>query len=353
METIDDAPQRQQLEQANRILRKQLQRSEADRRQLEETNEKKEHLLRQVIDEFKESQATLEKKTQALEQVLHKLQQAQTQLVHSEKMSGLGQLVAGVAHEINNPVNFISGNVTYVSEYTQDLLDLLQLYQKYYPVPVPPIQAKAEAIELDFLLEDLPRLIASVKAGANRIQKIVVSLRNFSRLDEAEMKVVDIHEGIDSTLMLLQTRLMAKPGQTEIQISKNYGVLPLVQCYAGQLNQVLMNVLANAIDALEVQRSEPQPESPAAIQIQTQCLNDQWVNLRITDNGPGIPKEMQPRLFDPFFTTKPVGQGVGLGLSISYQIVVEKHGGTLQCFSAPGQGTAFVIEIPVQQQTID
>ncbi|MBW4578721.1 MAG: PAS domain S-box protein [Tildeniella nuda ZEHNDER 1965/U140] len=290
-------------------------------------------------------------KAQALEQALRELQKTQTQMVQSEKMSSLGQLVAGVAHEINNPVNFIYGNLTHASSYTQDLLHLIKLYQQHYPNPVPTIQAEADAIDLDFLLDDLPKLLSSMKVGADRIQKIVLSLRNFSRMDEADVKQVDIHEGIDSTLMILQSRLKGKAGESGIAIVKHYGQLPQVECYPGQLNQVFMNLLVNAIDALEESSFDLSDRQPT-IHIQTeQSTHQAAIVIKISDNGCGMTQAQQQRLFDPFFTTKAVGKGTGLGLSISYQIVVDKHGGALTCFSAQGKGTEFCIEIPVERST--
>ncbi|MFB2922642.1 MULTISPECIES: GAF domain-containing sensor histidine kinase [Aerosakkonema] len=288
---------------------------------------------------------------QQLQQTLHELQQTQAQLIQSEKMSSLGQLVAGVAHEINNPVNFIYANLSYASQYSQNLLQLVQLYSKYYPEPVPEIQAEMEAIELDFLVEDLPKILSSMHVGVERIRQIVLSLRNFSRLDQAEMKPVNIHEGIDSTLMILHHQLKATAENSAIQVIKEYGDLPLVECYPGQLNQVFMNILSNAIDALEVQRSlrgAPSQSATPCISIRTEALENNRIAIRIRDNGPGMTEEVIKRLFDPFFTTKPVGKGTGLGLSISYQIVLEKHSGILKCFSQPGQGAEFLIEIPMQ-----
>ncbi|OUL26848.1 ATP-binding protein [Nostoc sp. 106C] len=277
-------------------------------------------------------------------QLKEEAKQLASQLVQSEKMSSLGQLVAGVAHEINNPVSFINGNLTPANEYIQDLLRLLQLYQKYYPHPVPEIQEEAEAIDLNFLMADLPKLFTSIKVGAKRITEIVLSLRNFSRLDEAEMKAVNIHEGIDSTLMILEHRLKATNNRPEIAVIKEYSNLPLIECYPGQLNQVLMNVLVNAIDALEQAKiNAPQ------IRIVTKVTEIKHLIISIVDNGIGIPESVQKRLFEPFFTTKPIGKGTGLGLSISYQIITEKHRGKIRCFSTPGKGTEFVIEIPLHQ----
>ncbi|MFB2898815.1 ATP-binding protein [Aerosakkonemataceae cyanobacterium BLCC-F50] len=282
-------------------------------------------------------------RTQQLETALQELQQTQTKLIQSEKMSSLGQMVAGVAHEINNPVSFIYGNIQPATEYIQDLLKLLKLYQFHYPIPAQEIQMEAEAIDLEFLVEDLPKILASMKVGATRIRDIVQSLRIFSRLDEADMKVVDIHEGIDSTIMILEHRLKAKPHFSGISVFKNYGKLPLVECYPGQLNQVFMNILANAIDALETQ---PEPRN---ITISTQAKN-QLIIISIADNGGGMPKNVKSKIFDPFFTTKAVGKGTGLGLSISHSIIVEKHNGNLKCNSELGQGTEFIIEIPVRQK---
>ncbi|MDY7015654.1 MAG: ATP-binding protein, partial [Cyanobacteriota bacterium] len=314
-------------------------------------------VLRQA-DELAELNAALQQsegkereKAVQLEQTLAELKQTQTQLIHNEKMSSLGQLVAGVAHELNNPINFISGNLAYANDYARDLLELVELYARYYPSPPPEIQEKAEAVELEFLLEDLPKLLGSMKLGAERICKLVHSLRNFSRLDESRMKPVDIHEGIDNTLIILNNRLKAKPEHPEIQTIKEYGDLPLVECHASQLNQVFMNLLANALDALEERDRDRTFEeiqaSPSTITIGTEVIDDNWVAISIKDNGLGMPESAIAKIFDPFFTTKPVGKGTGLGLAISYQIVVEKHRGRLHCLSTLGKGTEFRIEIPL------
>ncbi|MBD2681720.1 MULTISPECIES: PAS domain S-box protein [Nostoc] len=297
------------------------------------------------ITERKQAEMQLQQQAQNLENTLRELQRTQSQLIQSEKMSSLGNMVAGVAHEINNPVNFIHGNLIPASEYTQDLLRLVELYQQHFPYPPVEIQAEIIAIDLDFLKEDLVKLFQSMTVGTQRIREIVLSLRNFSRLDEAEFKDVDIHEGIDSTLMILHNRLKAKPNHPEIAVIKEYGKLPLIECYPGQLNQVFMNLLANAIDSLEQSFSGEQGQ----IRICTEVCNSKWAIIRIIDNGLGISQEILPKLFDPFFTTKDVGKGTGLGLSISYQIVVNKHRGNLSCNSRPGQGAEFVIKIPISQ----
>ncbi|MEW6499297.1 MAG: ATP-binding protein, partial [Cyanobacteriota bacterium] len=303
---------------------------------------------KQQNQQLEEAQIELIKKNQQLEQALRELKRTQSQLFQSEKMSSLGQLVAGVAHEINNPVSFIYGNLSHATEYVEDLFNLLKLYAKHYPQPVPEIQEETEAIALEFLIEDLPKLLASMKVGAERIREIVQSLRSFSRSDQPEMKRVDIHEGIDSTLNILRHRLKAIAGRPAILVVKDYGNLPKVECYAGQLNQVFMNILVNAIDAVETY----QQDRGGIITIRTEVLEgNSHVRIRIEDNGSGMTKDVQARIFDSFFTTKPIGKGTGLGLSISYQIVVEKHGGQLKCISsAPGEGTEFLIEIPIRQQ---
>jgi signal transduction histidine kinase len=307
---------------------------------------------RRAQEALERSEAQLRKQTIQLEQALQELKHTQAQLVQSEKMSALGQMVAGVAHEINNPINFIHGNLNYIEQYTKDLMHLLNLYAKFYPNSTPEIEAEIENIDLNFIIEDLPRLLSSMKHGSERIRRIILSLRNFSRLDEAEKKRVNIHEGIDSTLLILQNKLESKGKNPAIKVFKDYGNLPLVECYASQLNQVFLNILNNAIEAIEgviekrlVEDSSYSPQ----IRIRTEFLEPNNIVIRIADNGLGMTDNEKRQIFDPFFTTKPVGKGTGLGLAISYQ-VVEKHKGLLKCTSAPGQGTEFWIQLPIYKQ---
>ncbi len=301
-------------------------------------------------------QADLYQQTQhqvaLLNDTLHSLKAAQLHLVQSEKMSSLGQMVAGIAHEINNPVNFIHGNITHANSYVTELLDLIHLYQAEIPNPSSGVHQKAAEIDLEFVQQDLPKLLSSIQLGAQRIRDIVESLRTFSRLDEAEVKAVNLHDGIDSTLLILQSSLKATATKADITVARCYGKLPLVECYAGQLNQVFMNVLSNAIDALR-QAQAANPSHSALLTITTALTSPDWVTIRIADNGIGIAEETLPRIFDPFFTTKPVGNGTGMGLAISYQIVTERHGGRLTCHSIQGQGTEVVIEIPVVQADVE
>jgi two-component system, NtrC family, sensor kinase len=317
---------------------------------LNETKQLTENLTRQQAQlqqalMIKENLAKIaEAQSQRLKVALRELQSAQAQLVQTEKMSSLGQMVAGVAHEINNPVNFIHGNLNYVGSYAQQLLQLIRLYEKKGYKQDAEVMALINEIDLDFVQTDLPKTLKSMQMGTERIQEIVASLRTFSRLDEAEHKVVDLQEGIESTLLILQHRLKQSRTQKPIAIVREYGAIPPIECYAGQVNQVFMHLLSNAIDAL-VSCHDGRCLAPT-ITISTALMNQQVV-VKITDNGPGIAAEIQPQLFDPFFTTKPIGQGTGLGLSISYQIVVDRHGGQLSCDSIEGEGTTFTVALPL------
>ncbi|MCU0548096.1 MAG: ATP-binding protein [Leptolyngbya sp. Prado105] len=310
------------------------------------TNQKLETEIteRKVIElDLRESEALLRQQKLDLEAAIQELQHAQFQLIQSEKMSSLGQLVAGIAHEINNPVNFIHGNVVYVDRYVKDITELVEICQQKAPELVSEFEDERD-LELSFIQQDLGKILSSMKIGTERIRQIVLSLKSFSRMDEAEFKPVNIHEGIDSTLMILQHRLEQR-NLPAIQIVKDYDDLPCVECYAGQLNQVFMNIIANAIDALEDKHST----TNAHIKIRTSMIYSNWVEIAISDNGCGIPESARSRIFDPFFTTKPVGRGTGMGMSISYQIITQKHKGKLDYTSTLGEGTEFVIQIPIQQ----
>ncbi|MBD2359964.1 hybrid sensor histidine kinase/response regulator [Anabaena minutissima FACHB-250] len=280
------------------------------------------------------------------------LRRTQLKLAQEEKMSTLGQLISGIAHEINNPINFISGNLIHAQNYIADLLKLLNLYEKHTKNSIPAIQTYTNEIDLDFIKQDLPQLLSSMRIGTERVEKIVRSLRLFSRLDDTQFQLFNIHEGIDSTLIILSNRIKSTSTSAEINIVKNYGELPLVECYAGQLNQVFMNLLANAIDAIEESLIGQISDTPK-IEICTAITDDQTsISITISDNGIGISEEVQERMFDQFFTTKPLGKGTGFGLAIVHEIIVEKHRGTLEVKSSIGEGAQFLITIPIQQASM-
>jgi two-component system NtrC family sensor kinase len=299
---------------------------------------------------LRRSEAQLRQQALDLEHALEELQRTQAQLIQTEKMSSLGQLVAGVAHEINNPISFIYGNLKHARDYFNDLLTLIEMYQQHYPQPSPVIRSYINEIDLDFLSSDLSKLLESMRVGADRIRQIVASLRTFARLDEAEFKAINIHDGLESTLTVLQSRLNKDLNGNKIQVVKEYGALPLVECYAGDLNQALFNLLNNAIDSLEDAAKRQKSKDTLQLKICTKLIDNQGVQICIMDNGLGVSEKDQSRLFDPFFTTKPVGSGTGLGLSTSYQIITKQHKGSLRCISTLNQGATFVIEIPLHQR---
>lgn len=340
------------LEKHNRLLQKQLKRSELSRVELENSYEIQSKLIGRVIQGLEKSRVEAEARSYELQEAFNNLQAIQTKLVESEKMSALGVMVAGVAHEINNPINFIHGNIGHAYTYVQNLVNLLHLYQESYPQPGRQIIDLIEELDLEFTVTDLFSLLKSMQVGSDRIRKIVLGLRTFSRLDEAEYKEADLHEGLDSTLMLLQHRLKTSGDSPEITIRKDYSKLPKVPCFSGQMNQVFMNVLANAIDAIEEryakQTQQEGTHDAGCITIVTSMIDSRWVEITIADNGLGMPEEVRQKIFNPFFTTKPTGKGTGIGMSISYQIVIEKHGGKLDCFSEVTKGTEFVIQIPIE-----
>ncbi|MBF1999801.1 MAG: hybrid sensor histidine kinase/response regulator [Synechococcales cyanobacterium M58_A2018_015] len=288
--------------------------------------------------------------TESLEQQVRErtaaLQQAQVQLVQQEKLSTLGELIAGIAHEINNPINFIASNIAPLQESIASLIELVQLYQQEYPQPSPRLAQAIEELDLEFVLADITKILNSITLGTERIKNLTVSLRTFSRSDQSTQMLADVHQGLESTLLILQHRLKGKGERPAINVIKHYGNLPEIYCYPGQLNQVFMNILANAIDALEESMVQHHNAVDPQIQITT-ALEADWVVIRIADNGIGIPETVQPRLFEPLFTTKPIGKGTGLGLSIAWQIVVEKHQGQLEVTSQPDEGAEFIVKLPL------
>lgn len=365
----------------------QLQLEIKDRERAEEKLQQAHDHLKEIVKErtqqlhdanvkLKEDLARRDAIQGELEKALKDLQHTQIQLIQTEKMSGLGQLVAGIAHEINNPINFIYGNLQHAGGYIDDILETLALYEKYYPHPPQEIRANNKKIDLDFLRDDVKHLLNSMYSGVDRIRNLLLSLRTFSRLDESKLKMADIHQGLDSTLLLIQNRLQGQHNLSRIHVIREYETIPQIECYPSQLNQVFLNLLLNAIDAVEEaqqQRHYYQPEmmsiagiaqtveqdEPTRIYRKPQiriktgiCPMGDRLMISIRDNGLGISPEIQQKLFDPFFTTKPVGKGTGLGLSISYQIVIENHGGTLECISQINEGTEFVITLPVTQAAI-
>ena len=366
------------LEKENRILQKKLTRAQINLAQIQQSRQNTETLLTASIKELQESRQVLENREKALEAALLHVRSIQGKLLMAEKMSSLGVLVAGVAHEINNPVGFISGNLEHAENYTAALLHLLKLYedqvQAENQVNTADRRAEIEAwcdnIDLNFIRTDFPRLIKSMKMGSERIKEIVLSLRTFSRHDEAECKFVNIHDGLDSTLVILAHRLKTQPDRPAITVQREYGPIPDIECYAGQLNQVFMNILGNAIDAIEeawedTAWKQPELKPLRTITIKTQLMEQaspplerspqslqQWLRISITDSGRGMSEGVRSHIFDPFFTTKPIGQGTGMGLSISYQIITDQHHGRLECFGAEGCSTEFILTIPVTQTAV-
>ncbi|NEO83929.1 MAG: PAS domain S-box protein [Spirulina sp. SIO3F2] len=309
---------------------------------LEQTNEILE-------DRVQQRTADLTQANQELTTTLGELQRTQMMLLQAEKMSSLSHLVGGVAHEINNPVNFIQGNLKYLKQDIQDLLRFVEHYLEHSTELFPELQDLLQDIDLPFLRADLPKMFQSMETGAKRIHQIVLALQNFSRMDEVDWKRVDLHEGMDSTLMLLQHRLQHDSVGDTIALHKQYGDMPCVECYPDQINQVMMSLLLNAIEAIEARQAQQELPSRGELTLQTTLVNDQWVQIRVTDNGIGIPEEQQTQIFNPFFTTKGVGQGIGMNLALSYQIITENHHGRISVCSQPGVHTTFVIDLPIKR----
>ncbi|MEM9217360.1 MAG: ATP-binding protein [Cyanobacteria bacterium P01_F01_bin.150] len=329
-----------------------LQEREVQTLQLQNLNNELEGRVKQRTSQLSRVINQLKQEIGERKQAEMALQQSQVKLIHSEKMSGLGQMVAGIAHEINNPVNFIHGNIKHVQGHVQEILSVLEMYQSLYPDPEPELQAIAEEVDIEFLAKDVRKIVSSMQIGTNRILDIVRSLRTFSRMDQVEFKPANIHDGLESTLLILKHRFKAYPGRPQVLVVKQYADnLPMVECQSGQINQVFMNILANALDALDEAGDLCSKKSePPMIIISTQKIDADRIAIQLSDNGPGIPAEVKNRLFDPFFTTKPVGQGTGLGMSISHTIITENHGGRLQLVSTSGQGASFLIELPIKQR---
>ena len=344
---VDDAYS--QFDNDHRMIERSLELSSVE---LSDANSQLRELLTTVEGKVVERTAEVTQSNKKLEQALTDLQKMQVQLIQSEKMSALGQLIAGIAHEINNPVNFIHANLSHLSSYTINLLAFVELSQKCCSDMNREINQMAEDIDLEFMKNDLPKIIQSIEVGTSRIREIVLSLRNFSHLGEAEFKQVDIHQGIDDTLLILKYRLSRQGSSSQIEVIKDYGDLPLVNCFAGQLNQVFLNILVNAIDALEdtqsINHHQKSPKSRRWIRIQTTVIDNQYIEIVIADNGIGIAESIQQQIFNPFFTTKPIGKGTGMGMAISYQIITERHQGRLTFASTLGKGTEFKIQIPIR-----
>jgi signal transduction histidine kinase len=306
-------------------------------------------LTKALADRNQELEVRVAERTAALEKALADLQDTHLSLVRAEKLSSLGQLLSGVAHEINNPVNFIHGNLVHACNYAEDLMNVLQLYQMFYPEPPADLATQTQDLDLPFMMEDFPKILESMRLGTDRIRDLVASLRNFSRMGNQQLAPADLHEGLENTLIILRHRLKSKGSRSEFKIIRDYGELPPVECSIGEMGQVFMNLIANAIDALDGLDWEHMSGLEPEIKIQTRSLNQKWVQIIISDNGPGIEPEVQQKLFEAFFTTKPTGIGTGLGLAIARSIVVDRHGGRLDCQSQIGHGATFILEIPVTQ----
>lgn len=354
----------QELARKNRQLEQEIKERQRAEIELQEAHDRLKEAVKARTQQLHTANAKLRKDlahrkqvAAELEKTLKELQHTQLQLIQTEKMSSLGQLVAGIAHEINNPINFIYGNLQHVGGYVDDILQVLALYEKYYVQPPQEIREVRQEVDIDFLRDDVGQLVKSMYSGVDRIRNLLLSLKTFSRLDESKLKMADIHDGLDSTLLLIQNRLHEHHNMQKIQVIREYETIPKIECYPGQLNQVFLNLLLNAIDAVqEAQEHTPRQTCyyrKPQIRIKTAISGEgDRLMISIQDNGQGIAPEIRPKLFDPFFTTKPVGKGTGLGLSISYQIVVENHGGKLECRSIPNEGTEFTIILPTMQMAI-